>query len=550
MATLRSLTIQNFKAIGDPVKIEFKPITLLFGPNSAGKSTIIQALTYAREIFLNRNLDPHRIVVHGEEIDLGGFRTMVHNHDISLPIYLEIEIELGENRLPEYIADDELRDSIMEYASCYLNCLSEVRWVTVGVSLKWDDRLPGPYVKSYRVNLNGEFFCEITGLTSNLESELREVGDWLQADFEMRPGYHYVCPRLNLKHSLFDSGTGADSRNLLTELAELILEDPWSWHWTGDASERKRNPILAATPTGALPDWDSPHGLSAGLKTDVAFKLIQGFDELLRRAVAGPGKLIRETLRTLRCLGPLRAIPPRILEQGRPVHETAVSSGLSTWEELFGVDEQTLGAINDWMTKPARLETGFEIDVKRYKECDSTLLAACGEAQVGDPNEIMTMLRKMPERTRLSLRQAGSKLELSFQDVGTGISQVMPVVIAALVSRNQVVTIEQPELHIHPALQVRLGDLFISQIKEPGVLFILETHSEHLLLRILRRMRETAEGRVADEKLRVRPDDVAVLYVEPDGPRTIVRQMPLNERGELVKAWPGGFFEEGLREVF
>jgi len=43
---------------------------------------------------------------------------------------------------------------------------------------------------------------------------------------------------------------------------------------------------------------------------------------------------------------------------------------------------------------------------------------------------------------------------------------------------------------------------------------------------------------------------VCVLFVEPDGSHSIVREMPLNENGELVKAWPGGFFEEGLREVF
>ena len=41
-----------------------------------------------------------------------------------------------------------------------------------------------------------------------------------------------------------------------------------------------------------------------------------------------------------------------------------------------------------------------------------------------------------------------------------------------------------------------------------------------------------------------------MLFVEPDGARSLIREMPLNERGELVKAWPGGFFEEGLREIF
>jgi predicted ATPase len=80
--------------------------------------------------------------------------------------------------------------------------------------------------------------------------------------------------------------------------------------------------------------------------------------------------------------------------------------------------------------------------------------------------------------------------------------------------------------------------------------FLLETHSEHLLLRVMRRMRETFESTLPEGCRAVRPEDVMVLFVEPDGPRSIVREMPLNERGELVKAWPGGFFEEGLREVF
>jgi hypothetical protein len=70
-----------------------------------------------------------------------------------------------------------------------------------------------------------------------------------------------------------------------------------------------------------------------------------------------------------------------------------------------------------------------------------------------------------------------------------------------------------------------------------------------LILRIMRRMRETFEGKLPDGLPPLRPADVAVLYVEPHGARSIVREMPLNERGELVKAWPGGFFEEGLREM-
>ena len=99
---LSALTIENFKAIGDPVRVELKPITLLFGPNSAGKSTIIQALHYAHEIFERENVDPGRTLAGGEWVDLGGFQTIINKHDLSLPITLRFDLDLKNEDLPEY----------------------------------------------------------------------------------------------------------------------------------------------------------------------------------------------------------------------------------------------------------------------------------------------------------------------------------------------------------------------------------------------------------------------------------------------------------------
>jgi len=85
---ISSITIKNFKGIKDPIRVDFKPITLLFGPNSAGKSTIVQALHYALEIFERNNLDPDRTSIGGKAVDLGGFETLVYNHDVSKSICL------------------------------------------------------------------------------------------------------------------------------------------------------------------------------------------------------------------------------------------------------------------------------------------------------------------------------------------------------------------------------------------------------------------------------------------------------------------------------
>jgi len=73
---ISAITIENFKGIKNPIKVDFKPITLLFGPNSSGKSTIVQALHYALEIFDRNNLDSDKTTKGGTAVDLGGFETL------------------------------------------------------------------------------------------------------------------------------------------------------------------------------------------------------------------------------------------------------------------------------------------------------------------------------------------------------------------------------------------------------------------------------------------------------------------------------------------
>jgi len=73
---LTKIDIENFKGIGEKQSIELAPITLLFGPNSAGKSTILQALHYLREILERQNADPDQTIA-GGLIDPNGKATFV-----------------------------------------------------------------------------------------------------------------------------------------------------------------------------------------------------------------------------------------------------------------------------------------------------------------------------------------------------------------------------------------------------------------------------------------------------------------------------------------
>jgi predicted ATPase len=163
-------------------------------------------------------------------------------------------------------------------------------------------------------------------------------------------------------------------------------------------------------------------------------------------------------------------------------------------------------------------------------------------------------------------------MNLPFDKVGTGISQIVPILTSLFTSGENLLYIEQPEIHLHPAMQATLMDAILEASLENDKQIIIETHSETFLLRALRRMREgrfpknispvTEPLKELDSYLNETPenridgdiDSVMVYYFDNKSAdsgvkQTTVRQMRLDGQGRLIDDWPGGFFEEGVREV-
>ena len=116
----------------------------------------------------------------------------------------------------------------------------------------------------------------------------------------------------------------------------------------------------------------------------------------------------------------------------------------------------------------------------------------------------------------------------------------MPILVQCLVTQDGLILVEQPEVHLHPRLQSAVGDLFVDTVNAGRAQLLVETHSEHLVLRLLRRVRE---GVLA-------PEDLAILYVDLDDEgAAFVRRLEVDHDGDLVDGWPGGFFDERLVEV-
>jgi hypothetical protein len=290
---------------------------------------------------------------------------------------------------------------------------------------------------------------------------------------------------------------------------------------------------------------------------------------ILSQVFAGAGQLVLNELKRIRYIGPIREVPSRNFQSERSPSPSRWADGSAAWDVLHNSKSKP-----DWLREKTwtDLGLGYQLDFAKFIEIPASgplgaaLLALAATPLIPGIIDPLKMLligaaqnpqaRKeafagFAERYRFRLLSEKAKLSVAPQDVGVGVSQVLPVAIGAMQPGYSVLAIEQPELHVHPAVQCRLGDLFIRALHESSDrLLFLETHSEHLMLRLMRRIRETAAGNVPDQGLALSNEMVQVLFVEVHDGRTIFRQMPLNAKGEWVKEWPGGFFEEDLEEIF
>ncbi|MEN8219025.1 MAG: DUF3696 domain-containing protein [Pseudomonadota bacterium] len=136
---------------------------------------------------------------------------------------------------------------------------------------------------------------------------------------------------------------------------------------------------------------------------------------------------------------------------------------------------------------------------------------------------------------QIKLDSAG--IEVCLPDVGFGVSQILPVLIECLrTKQGETIILEQPEIHLHPSLQSKLGDFLICMARA-GKKIVVETHSEHLIKRLYLR--------VAQEPSNETRNLLNTIFVSFDEQQqsSVTQQIVINEYGE-IENWPVGFFDE------
>jgi ABC-type ATPase involved in cell division len=731
---LKALTLENFKGIREPVRIEFAPLTLLFGPNNAGKSTVVQALMYAREVLERHNCDAGQTVLGGDVVDLGGFDNLVHGHNRDRAIRMRFDLHLPQGlggAQSDWVRDAKLDSNVSDFysnAPKKLDIVSAARFggqlvdVWVEFEIAWSERHKQPLVRTYAVGTDSNEYARISFDTEKDKAALTHVnfgaypfgtryekGDLTEFEWQLAKEARNVVRRTIAKHDVnglklkkgarvamvgenvpesanrlphekfdeivtaivrgeddwgdetIDENTGEHNskyaqRQSLIEVVQSqnepakapaldldILEslsnvssDPKKDSPDASEDQARTDPLskmcsdaddanaddaakgqnsddaneyvceewearmerlahgedyeidswmlmlfaalmyedtIPVTPNwalplplkgSALPEW----GRNLDLDYDVwlpeesrefweypAFAQ-EVFKDLLTVAIVNPGNHLLKALQKAIYISPFRTMPPRHYQPARSPDPGRWADGLAAWDWLLLKDKSFAVRVNEWLSDEQRFNTGFEIDLRHYLELevDSELLTRLAEDDASmtlDLDWLKEQLAGLPEGRRLQIRDCRTGVQLFPKDMGVGLSQVLPVIVAAMHKEDGIVAIEEPESNIHPAFQVVLADLFINEAKRnKNLMFLVETHSEHLMLRCLRRIRETSEGESASGLPPVRPDDVAVHFVEPSERGPAVHRIRIDEEGGFMDHWPRGFFPERMKEVY
>ncbi len=443
---LTKLHLKNFKAWKNTGSIRLAPLTVIFGANSAGKSSLGHLLLALKQTALST--DRKRALHLGDTstlIDLGTFADCMHEHDLTN------SLEFGLSwTLPKPL---EVRDPLQPALRYQGDRLG------LSVSLV-AGRSGQPEVKSLHYDL------------ANAESVVLDV------DLSRGDSRRFSLASNHYKFVM------ADGR-------KWPLEEPEKFYRVSDVSMARFK--------------------NAGFLTDFA--------------------LATETmLGSLSYLGPLRKHPQRTYQW----------SG-DTPEGVGQMGENTIAAILAAQDEGRMLNRGPKKPRQSFAEFVAGWLKDLGVIH----SFVVKPVAEGRKEYEVLVKTHAKAPEVKITDVGFGVSQILPVLVQAFYCPpNSTIWMEQPEIHLHPQVQTELADVFISAIRsregghERNVQLIIESHSEHFLNRLQRRI---AEGEIT-------PNDVAIYFCKRAGSATELEPLEVNLYGD-IENWPENFFGDEMADL-
>ena len=544
---LASYEVRNYKSIKSSGKINIPGISLILGPNSSGKTNLLESLLLLKQTIASNQSN---LKLNGNIIKTGEFANIIRNKNVdnklSYVFYFDREIE---DQDPELICpvcqkeytyegyfenhlDDNHEDFLEEgrdidyYSSIYENQSyikleyefdqesnsNRLRSLTLGYpSPKEGLHLSALEFKnsgdSYEISLRGIKNGEILNMQApTTEDEQFEVSS---------------TPFPSLTAQIIRSVTPVEDE-----------QPPLIWFFEHENVGDNLDYTKLEEYSKELSDYFEHEGdIEDDFIDDLAAGLIHRIHNMNSEFGTGM-ELISDFLAKMGHVGPLRNSPRRIYfaaggspgmqpEESDQVEQRIFSSSSSQ-------DRELIRETNEWLK-----QTGFDCQL------DVT------DVGVGDLYQI-------------EVKQSG--LSVNLADAGFGLSQTLPIIIECLnmqfednssqssrrgvrfspqiQSNIKLSLIEQPEIHLNPKIEASLGDFFIS-IAESGVSLLIETHSEHILNRLQRRV---AEGEVENS------EDINIYFVSKEEGVSNIDRIDISPSGQLSD-WPDDFFQDDFTDA-
>ncbi|WP_299184629.1 AAA family ATPase [uncultured Aquimarina sp.] len=481
---INKISLENFKGFKDLKNVKLKPITILAGTNSCGKSSILQSILLLKQTIESKAFN-QTLLLNGRFVHLGNFENIIYGKESSKSVKLGISYIVKKEKFSSEII------GTLPFHFIFRHLLTEESF----------DLPKAEYQINYYV--------------------------WIK-NIENSKSKSYIKPtivekvELDIKIKTNENKEFSESyfKAELTEDKDIYS---CSWKLPNDRGNKQEDKFLKGKdkfkikflnliPTSF--EVDNPKSYNKNHDIDIYFYVLDS--------------LIKHIFSSVTYVGPLREEPSRRYIYEDEVIEIGVKGENAAYIFLSEFDKRI-----------DNVHFFSEDENKFYKENQTTL----GDS-VNKWNDLFKIKNFKAEPSqeviRLNLDSSNNEnTRVNIADVGFGVSQIFPIILEGLrMKKDATMLLEQPEIHLHPKIQMQLADYFISLALSQKNL-IIETHSEHIINRLVRRIVEDSDFNLNEY--------IGIYFIEPTANGSKFTPININEISGIIN-WPTDFFDQTANE--
>lgn len=486
---LSEINIQNFKSLSNLGELDIKPITVLCGANSCGKSSILKSLLLVKQTIDNDSIN-RNIILNGPYVRLGDYKNVVFKNDVTKDITIELSFSLNNgairmrenrfiiNRLLRSIGNEVLRGGCLRYRITFGNEGS-----ITGTSIEETNNI----TKSLKIK---KFAASILNNENKLINE--------------------VNIQLNEKKNKYRISFSNLSNRMVSS-----IRDEKDKLYSGEFESNNLEFIGFIPDAMSLYEQENNEQQARGIQATISY--LQNMTSILKKMISN-----------FSYIGPLREEPAR-----RYVYENIISN--------IGVKGENAPYL--YMLEASN-KIGphffFDIEEEKFLLSEDSLLKEALSRWMDIMNIENFKVQYDGDIFKLSINDTNhTGTQVNIADVGFGFSQVFPILLEGLrMPKEGRLLLEQPEIHLHPSLQMKLADYFIS-LALSGKNVIVETHSDHMINRLVRRIIESDDNRLLNL--------IRIYFITPGDNGAKIEEVQIDDARGIVN-WPEGFFDQNASE--